>query len=189
MDADDRQAIQNLFAKLGEVERQAGARDAEAEALIRQQVTSQPGAPYYMAQTILMQEYAMTMAEQRIAELERDLAERPAAGGGFLSGLFGGGRAEPAPRQYSGLPAPGGHGHQPMMPPGAAPGRGSGFLAGAAQTAMGVAGGMLLGNVIAGAFSSGDATAADAAPTTDPSLEQDAALEAEGYDDTGDEEL
>jgi hypothetical protein len=83
MDANDRQAIQNLFAKLGEVERQAGARDAEAEALIRQQVANQPGAPYYMAQTIVMQGYAMATAEQRIAELERELAERPAAGGGF----------------------------------------------------------------------------------------------------------
>jgi hypothetical protein len=189
MDANDRQALQNLFAKLGEVERQAGARDAEAEALIRQQVASQPSAPYYMAQTIVMQEYATTMTEQRIAELERELAERPAAGGGFLSGLFGGGRAEPAPRQHPGLSVSGNHSQQPMMPPGAAPGRGGGFLAGAAQTAMGVAGGMLLGNVIAGAFSSADATAADAAPTTDTSSEQDASLEAGGYDDIGDEEL
>jgi hypothetical protein len=189
MDANDRQAIQNLFAKLGEVERQAGARDAEAEALIRQQVASQPSAPYYMAQTIVMQEYGMTMAEQRITELERELAERPAAGGGFLSGLFGGGRAEPAPRQNSGLSAPGGQGQPPMMPPGAVPGRGGGFLAGAAQTAMGVAGGMLLGNIIAGAFSSGDAAAADAAQTTDTSSEQDTSLEAGAYDDIGDEDI
>jgi hypothetical protein len=46
---------------------------------------------------------------------------------------------------------------------GMAPGRGGGFLAGAAQTAMGVAGGVLLGNMLAGAFSGGDeAKAADA---------------------------
>ena len=40
--------------------------------------------------------------------------------------------------------------------------RGGGFLAGAAQTAMGVAGGVLLGNAIAGMFA-GDANAADKA--------------------------
>jgi hypothetical protein len=76
-----------------------------------------------------------------------------------------------------------------MMSPVAAPGRGGGFLAGAAQTAMGVAGGMLLGNIIAGAFSSGDASAEDAAQTTDTSLEQDAAMEAGSYDEVGDEDI
>jgi hypothetical protein len=58
-------------------------------------------------------------------------------------------------------------GMPPQMAPGMggmAPARGGGgFLAGAAQTAMGVAGGVLLGNMIAGAFSGGDeAKAADA---------------------------
>jgi hypothetical protein len=38
---------------------------------------------------------------------------------------------------------------------------GGGFLAGAAQTAMGVAGGLLLGNAIAGMFSGDEAQAAE----------------------------
>jgi hypothetical protein len=39
---------------------------------------------------------------------------------------------------------------------------GGGFLAGAAQTAVGVAGGVLLGNALAGLFGGGDAQAAEA---------------------------
>ena len=46
MDHQDRQAIEGLFSKLGEVERQAGPRDAEADALIRARITAQPAAPY-----------------------------------------------------------------------------------------------------------------------------------------------
>jgi hypothetical protein len=44
--------------------------------------------------------------------------------------------------------------------------QGGGFLAGAAQTAMGVAGGLLIGNMIMGAFE-GDEAAAEEAPIED----------------------
>ena len=118
-----------------------------------------------MAQTIVVQEQALSAAQGRIQQLEHELASRPAGGGGFLSGLFGGGQTRPQPHQsYQPQPM---HGMPPHMAPGMG-GHGSrrgggGFLAGAAQTAMGVAGGVLLGNMIAGAFSGGDeAKAADA---------------------------
>ncbi|MDQ4136016.1 MAG: DUF2076 domain-containing protein [Pseudomonadota bacterium] len=159
MDYQDRQAIESLFAKLNEVERQSGPRDAEAEAFIRSRAAAQPGAPYYMAQTIVMQEQALYAAQARIADLEHQLASRPAGGGGFLSSLFGGGQPQPAPRPQ---PMPG---MPPHMAPGMnqmAPGRGGGFLAGAAQTAMGVAGGMLLGNMLADAFGGDDAKGGEA---------------------------
>lgn len=62
--------------------------------------------------------------------------------------------------------------------------RGGGFLAGAAQTAMGVAGGVLLGNAIAGMFGGSEAQAAqpDAA-------EQDAPAPAEDMDFGADEDI
>lgn len=182
IDANDRQAIDDLFARLGDTERQTGPRDAEAEALIRQKLAAQPAAPYYMAQTIVMQEYALRSAQERIEQLERALAERP-AGGGFLSGLFGGGRAQPAPRRPAG-PQPG------LQPNAAVPGRGGGFLAGAAQTAMGVAGGVLLGNLIAGMFSSNDAAAATPpAAAQDASPANDATADDGGDDFGGDDEI
>jgi hypothetical protein len=162
MDHQDRQAIEQLFGKIAQVERQSTAPDSQAAQFIRSQLNQQPNAPYYMAQTIVVQEQALSAAHGRIQQLEQELASRPASGGGFLSGLFGGGQPRPQPQQ-SYQPQP-----QPMhsMPPGMggmAPRAGGGFLAGAAQTAMGVAGGVMLGNMIAGAFSGGDeAKAADA---------------------------
>ncbi|MEN2976189.1 DUF2076 domain-containing protein [Tistrella bauzanensis] len=173
MNAQDRKAIDDLFARLGQVEQNAGPRDAEADAVIRQQVSSHPAAPYYMAQTIVVQEHALNAAQQRIQELEHALASRP-AGGGFLSSLFGGGNRgpQPAPQPRAaagyGQQQPGGAaGYQQQQPGGAPwgaqaqqPRRGGGFLAGAAQTAMGVAGGVVLGNMIAGMLSPDEAMAA-----------------------------
>lgn len=162
MDRNDSQAIEQLFSKLDAVERQAPPRDGEAEAYIRDRIASQPGAPYYMAQTIIVQEQALEAARARIEELE---AQAQQHSGGILGGLFGNSR----PPQRSGtVPRIGRAGTaapQSPLPAGvtnnARAGAGGGFLAGAAQTAMGVAGGVLLGNAIAGMFGGGEAHAAD----------------------------
>lgn len=158
MESQDRQIIQSLFSRLRDAEKQAASRDADAEALIKERVGQQPAAPYFMAQTIVMQEYALQQAQQRIEALERP-ADRP-AGGGLFGNLFGngqsGGRAMQPARPMSPLPSAAMGGQQ---------NRGGGFLAGAAQTAMGVAGGVLLGNVIGVMFSS-EATASEIAPET-----------------------
>jgi hypothetical protein len=187
MDHQDRQAIEQLFGKIAQVEGQAGAPDAQAAEFIRSQINRQPNAPYYMAQTIVVQEQALSAAHGRIQQLEQELASRPAGGGGFLSGLFGGGQPRPQPQpsyqpqsMHGMLPhgAPGMGGMAPGMG-GMAP-RGGGFLAGAAQTAMGVAGGVMLGNMIAGAFSGGDEAKAGEANHAEP---QQAA--AEDFGDSG----
>lgn len=189
MDYNDRQAIEGLFGKLSHVESQSGPRDAEADAFIRDRIASQPGAPYFMAQTIVVQEQALNEAQRRIEELEYQLSSRPASGGGFFSSLFGNNAqpARPAPRGMSsgiaggmatGAATPAAMPGQPQAGPrnpwgqqqaqgygqGQAygqPTRGGGFLAGAAQTAMGVAGGVLLGNAIAGMLSGDEAQAAE----------------------------
>ena len=153
MDNQDRRAIEQLFDKLGAVERRAPRRDPEAEALIRDLIATQPGAPYYMAQTIIAQEQALTAAQQRIEELEAEGRQEP---GGFLAGIFGGGRDRVPPRDDARREAPPA---SPAARPWDRP-AGGGFLAGAAQTAMGVAGGVVLGNLLAGAlFGHGSAAA------------------------------
>src|SRR5688500_10332185 len=96
MNEQERQVIESLFTRLGEVERQAPPRDAEAEAFIEGRIRQQPGAPYFMAQTVVMQEYALRQAQQQIEELERQVAQRP-AGGGLFSNLFGGGQNSSRP--------------------------------------------------------------------------------------------
>jgi hypothetical protein len=183
MDHQDRQAIEQLFGKISQVERQSTPPDAQAAEFIRSQINQQPNAPYYMAQTIVVQEQALSAAQGRIQQLEQELASRPAGGGGFLSSLFGGGQARPQPHQsYQPQPM---QGMPPHMAPGMggmAPGRGGGgFLAGAAQTAMGVAGGVMLGNMLAGAFGGDDVKAGE----TSQAEPQQAAAEDAG--DTGED--
>jgi hypothetical protein len=150
MDQKERQVIDDLFGKLSQAHERSGTRDAEAERLIRTHIERQPAAPYYMSQAILVQEQALVTAQERIRQLESELAQRPAAGGGgFLSGLFGGGAQNiPAARPAAGGPLQG-------IRPG-----GSGFLGGALQTAMGVVGGVLIGNMLMDAFSADPAAAA-----------------------------
>lgn len=176
MDQNDRKAIEDLFGKLAAVERQMPARDAEAEAFIRDTVARQPLAAYYMAQTVIMQEQALTAAQQRIEALEggRDAAAEPQRGG-LLPRITGGGTSAAS------VP------HVPRQTPAASPfqnrqGGGGGFLAGAAQTAMGVAGGVLLGNAIAGMFA-GDAAAGEM--PADEATDGAAADEDWAYDDGG----
>jgi uncharacterized protein len=141
MDARDRQAIEELFGKLREVERRSPTRDRDAEALIRDFIARQPGAPYYMAQTIIAQEQALIAAQERLEQGEQR------GSGGFLSEIFGpgpgrdGGRRERGPRDRE----PGAR----MLPPGASPWGRPSFLGGAMQTALGVAGGVVLGSFMA----------------------------------------
>ncbi len=167
MDTNDRQAIAGLFDKLSQVERQMPTRDPEAERMISDAIAQQPSAPYYMAQTVVVQEHALNAAQARIAQLEADLtaARQASQGGGFLSGLFG---DDPAPRRTA-------RATQPRLPQGA-PG---GFLTGAAQTAMGVAGCVLLANVLTGMFA-GDAQAAEATSEPEPNMDDG------GFDDSND---
>jgi hypothetical protein len=196
MNTQERQVIDDLFNKLREAERQSGPREPTAEAHIRSRVEAQPGASYYMAQTIVMQEQALHNAQARIEELERELASRPAGSGGFLSSLFGGGQPQMPPQSppdnMQGYPpgtmngparagAPWGAGAPGAAMAGAQPGRG-GFLAGAAQTAMGVAGGMMLGSMLGSAFGGGQANAAEA----NKPQPQPAAAEDSGDDSAGD---
>jgi len=150
---DDRRAIDGLFGRLDDASRQFPDRDAEAEALIGDHIRRSPAAPYYMAQTLVMQEHALAEAQSRIAELEAEIARRP-AGGGLFGGLFGGGGQQPAPR-----------GRSPVR---TQPAQGGGFLAGAAQTALGVTGGVLLGSAIAGMLSPDAAMAEEARPDEPP---------------------
>lgn len=180
MDQQDKQAIDGLFRRLEDTERQAPPRDPEAQGFIDEQIARQPGAPYFMAQTIVMQEYALEQAQARIAELERTSSARPA--GGLFGSLFGGSQQPqshaPRPGAVPGFPQ-----RRAAPSPMAAtvqPSRGGGFLGGAAQTAMGVAGGVLLANAIGGMFGGSEAQASEVPPEA-------ATPEDAGAADTGEE--
>ncbi|WP_337007991.1 DUF2076 domain-containing protein [Pantoea sp. AS142] len=161
MQREEQQLIEGLFSRLKQAESQTVARDAAAEQLINQHLQAQPGAPYYMAQAILIQEAALKKLNERVSALESQRAQQqqqPAqSSGGFLSGLFGSGsrQQQPVQQQQSQQQSP--WNSAPQQPaqqqyaPAQAP-RGTGFLGGALQTAVGVAGGVVMADMLTSMF-------------------------------------
>lgn len=175
--------INDLFEKLRQAEAQNSQREADIEAHIKAAIDAQPGAPYYMAQTILVQEQALQSLNQRVQELEQQLQNSKPASGGFLGGLFGGGskpaaaRAPVATQPATGTNAAGAQAGAFRNAP-----QGS-FLGGAMQTAMGVAGGVMLANAVTGMFA--DEAEAAPAPAEEPAPEEDPGMAMDGGDDWG----
>lgn len=178
MNSEEQTLIDGLFSRLQQAETDSAPRDAQAEARIKEHMTRQPAAGYYMTQSILVQEHALKSLDaqnkqqaQQIQQLQEALERAksaqgaPASGGGFLSSIFGGGGsrdAQPAPSNSGGgwreparpgfsAPAPQ-QNYQPPQPQAAAAPAGSGFLGGAMKTAAGVAGGVLLAEGISSLF-------------------------------------
>lgn len=123
MNSEEQTLIDGLFSRLQQAETEAAPRDAQAEARIKEHLTRQPAAGYFMTQAILVQEAALkslneqnqqlTQQVQRLqAELQSAKAQgaAPAAsgGGGFLSSIFGGGSSRPAPTPSAAPAATGG---------------------------------------------------------------------------------
>lgn len=127
----ERQAIEDLFKRLKDAENAGGPRDTEAEALIAGLVSRQPAVAYYLAQTVLVQQWALNAAHDRIESLERR-----ASGGGLFSALFGGRASAAADRKSA-------------VPPSLGQTATTGFLATASNTALGVAGGFILADMLA----------------------------------------
>jgi hypothetical protein len=172
MNSEEQTLIDGLFSRLKDAERTSAPRDAAAQARIKEHLSRQPDAPYYMAQAILVQEAAVNQLNRQLQERDEQLqklqselgqargqASSSSTGGGFLSGIPGGGAPRPSPPASSGWrDGPG------VNPPSAAQSgyaaaqmpRGSGFLGGALQTAAGVAGGVMLAEGISSLFSHHD---------------------------------
>ena len=119
--------------------------DSEADRLISSRVASNPRAPYLLTQSVLVLQQAVTGAQTRIADLEKQLAEArsqaPQGGGSFLSGvanLFGSPPSVAPVRQAT----PAASVAPPPIPQ--QPTQGGSFLQTALGTAAGVAGGALL---------------------------------------------
>jgi uncharacterized protein len=172
MTPQEKDLITTLLARL----KTAGGqpKDPEADALIRQAMAEQPDAPYYLVQTVLIQDLSLHNAQNRIADLEKQLGDAQQAAKptvtSFLGGLFG---TRPAAPAGSGAPAPGPWTRAPQVaaappaqpypqpgygPPPAGGGfmgggmGGGGFLRSAAATAAGIAGGALLFEGISSLF-------------------------------------
>jgi len=197
MTPQERDVIAGIFDRLKQAANQP--RDPEAEAFIAERLREQPYAPYVMAQSVYVQEQALQNLQAQVEELQGKLraleerpAEAPAQSGGFLSGIFGGAAQPPrarsvpsfpqraeqapspawnvqpqaAPQPGMQAPAPGPWGGQAAQPAG----RGGGFMASALTTAAGVAGGMVVGNMLMNAFGGGHGAAQAAQSASTSSL-------------------
>ena len=230
MNPQERAVIDGIFDRLKGVANQPRDPDAERHIadLVRQQPYApyaMAQSIYVQEQALLNQQQQIDQLQAEVARLQQAQTQAAPQSGGFLSGLFGGGAT--APRQEPpayGQRGPQGNAPQPMAPqsnPGpwgqqaapqqqqggpwgqqAAPQRqGMGFLGTAAAAAAGVAGGMMIGNILSSAFGGGQAHAAPnnfglgGSPfggqgNSQGFLQQDAQAndgtqeEDEGYDDT-----
>jgi hypothetical protein len=181
MEPQERDLITTLLTRLKSASGQP--KDPEADALIRQAMTQMPDAPYYLVQTVLIQDLSLHNAQNRITELEKQVASLPPPQQptSFLGGLFGRSQNQPAsappsgpwtrapqaapppPPQYAPQP---GYAQPPYAQSGYAPqpaggmfgGGGNSFLRSAATTAAGVAGGALLFEGISSLFGHGYAS-------------------------------
>ncbi|SFI61180.1 MULTISPECIES: DUF2076 domain-containing protein [unclassified Pseudomonas] len=178
MNSEEQTLIDGLFSRLQQAETDSAPRDAQAEARIKEHMTRQPAAGYYMTQSILVQEHALKSLDaqnkqqaQHIQQLQDELQRAksaqpaPASSGGFLSSIFGGGGSRDQQPAQSAPPSSGGGWREPARPgfsqpapqqnyqqPAPAAPVGSGFLGGAMKTAAGVAGGVLLAEGISSLF-------------------------------------
>jgi len=105
MTPQEKELLTTLLERLKNAPRQP--KDPEADALIRQATSEQTDLPYYLVQTVLIQDLSLHQAQQRITDLEKQLTDaqqsaKPSVGS-FLGGLFG--NRPPAP---AGGPAAGG---------------------------------------------------------------------------------
>ncbi|QCI24835.1 DUF2076 domain-containing protein [Buchnera aphidicola (Rhopalosiphum padi)] len=161
MKDEEKNLIENLFHRLKKTEQNSSERDDTADALIQSLVKKQPYSSYYMVQTILIQETAIKKMSLKIEELKNQISllnsdqvkKKPS----FLSNFL---KKDPASQTESydnkiwkknqntlescntNIPTSST----------ATTTRNSGFLKNALQTATGVAGGMILGNMLMNIF-------------------------------------
>ena len=131
---------------------QLAEKDMDAEQMLQQGLGRNPDAIYILAQTVLVQQYALDQAQTQLTQARAQIGQmqqhpEPKHATSFLGSLLGRNEdpAPPPPPQQQGYPQ-----YAPVPDYGAAPqyGRpmgmgGGGFLQGALQTAAGVAAGAL----------------------------------------------
>ena len=130
MNSEEQTLIDGLFSRLQQAETDSAPRDAQAEARIKEHMTRQPAAGYFMTQSILVQEHALKSLDaqnkqqaQQIQQLQDELQQaksqsaQPApSSGGFLSSIFGGGSSRDSQPAQSAPQSSGGGWREPARP-------------------------------------------------------------------------
>lgn len=172
MNQQDRQAIESVFNRLAKIEKNGSSRDSEAEALIQSRLSDHPGSAYYLAQTVLGQEQVLQAARKKIQLLEQRsvpsldasgnavaVDTTAAAGTGVNTRAVGSSRQKGRLVRKLGFGSRGNKANQQRLQTGES----GGFITGVMQTALGIAGEVMLGNMLGGPLAN-DAEAATQEP-------------------------
>ncbi|QCI20918.1 DUF2076 domain-containing protein [Buchnera aphidicola (Hyperomyzus lactucae)] len=173
MKDEEKNLIENLFHRLKSTELNSSEKDISADELIQKLVKKQPSSSYYMAQTILIQETAIKKMSAKIEELKKRInilnnIEGQNKKPSFLSNFFKKNsdtqkvshdnnlwKYKENPSNLNNSIHPHTMSSTTQTLPAAnnsISSRSSGFLSNALQTATGVAGGMILGNMLMNVF-------------------------------------
>ena len=176
---------------------QAGQKDAEADALIREAALRQPDTSYLLVQRAMGMDYALQAAQAQIAKLQAELdQQRSNAPGSFLGASNAWGRQTPAPNPAQPPVAPAALARPAAQAAPAAAAQasswGSGMLGSIATTAAGVVAGSLLFQGMQGLMGHHNQTATAPQPAREPEKlaskadeQDDAADDSEDYADSG----
>ncbi|PPI86258.1 DUF2076 domain-containing protein [Candidatus Pantoea edessiphila] len=154
MELEEKNLIEKLFQRLQKAEENSSVRDCEAEKLIQDCISKQPISPYYMVQTILIQEAALNKLNQEILKLKNEIFQlqmNQNKDKSFLGRLFNSNQtAQSAPTNNL---HPFTEANNSFVPSNMqARNSTSSFMSGALQTAVGVAGGVVIGNMLSNMF-------------------------------------
>lgn len=145
MTPQEQEMLQGLIQRVNQTQLQE--KDPDAEEMLNQTLGRNPDALYILAQTILVQQYALDQAKQQLDQLR----QQPRRSTSFLGSLLGR-DPQPAPPPPPPQPPQSTYVQQPQYAPATVVGYGApvyggfqsgGFLRGAMQTAAGVAAGAL----------------------------------------------
>lgn len=141
MTPQEQQMLQGLIQRVNQTQLQE--KDFDAEEMLQQTLGRNPDALYILAQTVLVQQYALEQAQKQLDQLRQQQPQQTQRSSSFLGNLLG--REEPS-RPTPPPPVP--YAAPQYAPvPGYAPAYGApqsgGFLRSAMQTAAGVAAGAL----------------------------------------------
>ncbi|MBK4775939.1 DUF2076 domain-containing protein (plasmid) [Candidatus Pantoea edessiphila] len=161
MQFEEKNLIEKLFQRLKKAEDNLSTRDIEAEKQIQESIKLQPAAPYYMVQSLLIQEAALNKLNQEIIKLKNDICQLQSInhnkGKTFLGKLFS--RNGSSNENTTGLQSPVAENNNQVVSnkpnynsPISPRSGGTSFMSGALQTAAGVAGGVVIGNMLSNMF-------------------------------------
>ncbi|ADJ23939.1 putative periplasmic ligand-binding sensor protein [Hyphomicrobium denitrificans ATCC 51888] len=166
MDSQEQHLIEDLFARLRSAS--GGPKDRDAEQLIRDILSRFPDAPYYLTQSVLVQQQALDRAEARIKELEAAGEDRSASASRGSSSFLGGSSVPQTGaqtsyqtgRRYADAETSPDPARATESPWASQPSRTGSFLGTALSTATGVAGGMFIADSIRNLFGGGSSASA-----------------------------